>query len=74
MDSRSSTSKGVLRLIDMNTNKVAEHFGPSGVAGCSDGYGSNAEMFNPVGLSFFPGGDKAVVCDTYNHQIRLVEW
>lgn len=74
MDSRSIPSKGVLRLIDMKTNKVDEQFGPSGVAGRSDGYGSNAEMRNPVGVAFFPDGDRAVVCDAYNHQIRLIQW
>lgn len=53
-------SKGVLRLVDMTTDTVMEAFGPSGEKGRNDGYGSQAQMHNPVGLAFFPDGDRVI--------------
>ena len=59
MDSGGRPDDGVLRLIDMKLETVMDNFGPSGVPGRSDGYGSYAAMHNPSGLAFFPDGDRS---------------
>ena len=59
-DGGGDPSKGVLRLVDMTSDTVVESFGPSGEKGHSDGYGSHAQMHNPVGVAFFPDGDRVI--------------
>jgi len=61
-------------LIDMATGSVSTLAGPGDrTQGSQDGSASNARFFYPSGVAVTPDGSKAVVADSRNNKIRLVD-
>jgi len=61
-----------IRLIDMATKTVSTLAGRGGIGGDSDGSRRGSRFRNPQGVSVTPNGSTAVVADSGNHKIRLV--
>jgi DNA-binding beta-propeller fold protein YncE len=61
----------VINKIILTTAEVSILAGAAN-SGSANGFGTNAQFNNPVGLAISPGGDFSVVADYSNNQIRLI--
>jgi sugar lactone lactonase YvrE len=60
----------VIRRIDP-TGQVSTIAGKSGVAGCVNGYATEARFFQPTGVACSPNG-RIYVADASNHMVRVI--
>jgi hypothetical protein len=62
----------LIRRINMTTASVSTLAGTSGVAGSTNGVGTNSQFRNPYGVAIFADGTYALVADWNNHLIRRI--
>jgi DNA-binding beta-propeller fold protein YncE len=61
-----------IRSIVISTGYVDTLAGNKALSGSSDGAGTSAQFYAPVGLGILPDGTSLLVADSYNHAIRVI--
>jgi hypothetical protein len=65
------TYNQLIRRIIISTASVITMAG-TGTAGFSDGFGTNSKFQNPYGVCVFPNNDIALIADSTNSMIRMI--